>query len=664
VHGLLLVAGTAFLLLSTAALLDAARRLALMAWPDDLLAATLATMTLATAGAIVSMEVLGTVGQLGPLQALALAALTWGGVRRSARGRPPTATNGAVLRVRLPRTPLALAASVLVVLLVAALVYAVLSPRPLFDAMSGHLPVMVQWLQHGSTAIMPYTSPVSAEPHYPANSQALALWLTLGERRDFLTQLACLPGLLMLVFGVALLGRELGARTQAAAAAALLVPTIPLFLGQLVGTNMTDLTAGGAVAAMSAFTALAGRRQGRAAVALAGLSAGLALGTRYAAIFAIVPVGVLLLVFVVRGRERVALGVGILVLTAAAGGGYWYVRNALLTGDPVYPQPLLGLHPAVAAEMAAFPAFRSYLQVGWVPDQWPLFLQQGMALGGPVYLLLFLGALVTPLHALARSSGARKQWLWALVPPVELLAFIALPLSAGFLVNGRLNRVGISLNLRYALPALIITAAVLSAMSARLPARVEAAALALLMALGAVFAVTNTEHPIPLIAFPLAVAVIALGWGIVAMREPRARLAVVGVAALAFCVAAPWIASYHDSRRDAAGVPMEAAQRHLRPTDRSIAVAGFCEIYGLYGPALDRRVEYLTGADDGISRPVATTYERWLSSLQTRGVTAVVVGVDACFRDLDVPQKRWIGDHPEVFHLLFSSGEEKVYSVG
>ncbi len=77
---------------------------------------------------------------------------------------------------------------------------------------------------------------------------------------------------------------------------------------------------------------------------------------------------------------------------------------------------------------------------------------------------------------------------------------------------------------------------------------------------------------------------------------------------------APRLARHYDNRRLVNGLPFEAQRLALRPTDRSITVTGFCQIYALYGPTFANRVEYLTGDDSTYNRPFYATKQKWLAS--------------------------------------------------
>jgi hypothetical protein len=211
---------------------------------------------------------------------------------------------------------------------------------------------------------------------------------------------------------------------------------------------------------------------------------------------------------------------------------------------------------------------------------------------------------------------------------------------------------------------------VLAAETSRLSVRLEAAVVGvvLVVAAGAVLLLgappVLSPRYVPFAALGLALItatalVAAFAWRARPLRL-MAGLAAVG---LGLVLVAPRLADHYDLQRLNANMPLEEARLHLRPSDVRIDVAGFCEIYGLYGPDLGRQVEYLTGADDLLDRPLAAGYEAWLKSMRDHRVTAVVVSTDACFSGLDVPQIRWAADHRDTFQPVWTDGTTSVYSL-
>lgn len=662
------------LVAATAAVADAARRLAGRLWPDDLVAAACGGVVFAISIIVLILEAVGTAGILSPLLVVALSGLVWAVSVFATRDRRRPSflaalhEGGEFLRRRPVIALTLIPAALLVVLLVSSMVWSVAQPRPQFDAVAGHLPVAVQWFQARSTWILPYITPVSVQAQYPGNAELVALWLMLPVKRDFLVQLSSVPGVLMAILGVILVARSLGARWPAAAAAGLLVPTLPGVLGPLVGTNMQDMLTVGSVAAMAGFAARDGVRPSLVNLAAAGLAGGFAMGTRYGAVEAVPAVALVMLLQRAKPRPRLrAVLLGALVCGAgvALTGAYFYVRNLAFTGDPVYPQSLPG-HPVQTLEKIVFPGLRSYIQLGLAPSEWARAVAFELRYYGPVAVLLLVGVLAAPALAAWRRERSLRRWAWALLPALVFLAFLAQLGSVGAIApNGQIDPGLQALELRYTLLTLPLTAAVLAAELAAAPRRVEAAVSVALLTVAVSAALILSELPIPkrYMAAGLAVSVLAAVGLWQARRTPRVMAALAAIALVVAAALAPALADHYDRSRVGSGMPFETARLQLRDSDRVVAVAGFCELYSLYGPAWSRRVEYLTGRDDQLARPLASSYDEWLTSLRTHGASALVVGHDVCFLGLANPQAAWAASHPEVFSRAFVDGDTIVYYV-
>ena len=662
-----LAIGVVGLLLSLLALADAARRLARRAWgSDDLLAATGGAVFFAT-GLVMIMEFLGLLALLQARWVFAGAGLTWIGVAVLDRLRPGWREAAAPERRWRPGRrwwPVLAAVTVLALLIAATHLNAMYSPHQRFDSLAGHLPVAVQWLQHGDIRSVPWIAPLQVQAQYPGNAELLDLWLFIPLRHDFLLSLATVPGLLMVVGGVALTARELGARPVAVLASALVLPATTFSLSVLLGTNMQDMLMLGCVGAMAGFAARELHEARWINVVTAGLAAGLAAGSRYAAL-AVVPlvVIVLLLPQLRRGLRRAMVVAGVLLAAALLTGGYWYLRNLLQTGDPVYPGSIPG-HPVNVVETMFFPYLRSYAQLGFAPQLWVQPLDGAVRTYGPVWVGFVLSAPLFPLVALLHRRRPGLSWAWVCLPVITFAAFLVQIGSAG----GDLTGAGINpslqvTQLRYLFPTVCLVIPVLAAETAYLGERVEYVTWTAIVTVAAAAAVVQVGGTIPPVVWiGGAATVLSIG---ALLAAPRRRLvlgaaSITGIVVLAMI--APLQAAHYDRAR-ATSLPYGDAAARLRPMDTSVAVAGFCRVYALYGPDWSRRVQYLTGADDGLDRPLAATYEAWLASLRRNQVTALVVSVDNCYRDVVVAQKQWAAEHPEVFTRVYSADPTQIYWV-
>jgi hypothetical protein len=201
-----------------------------------------------------------------------------------------------------------------------------------------HLYFAVRWWKAGRVFLVPTPFGETAAPYFPANGDLWFTWLTLGWGGDRLARIGQLPFLILAglaTFGIA---RRLGASASAAlVATTLFLSCNPLLLFTFEPNVDTIFVAGYLLSAYFLTRVWQGDSD-RMTVVLAGLSAGLAWGTK--------PTGTvfvpLLLAFGSlaiwnHGEPRRFRRILILLAATAAGCGFWYARNALLTGNPLYP---------------------------------------------------------------------------------------------------------------------------------------------------------------------------------------------------------------------------------------------------------------------------------------------------------------------------------------
>lgn len=664
---------TAALVLQSAALIDLAWRFARRLYGEDLVAAAAAGCALWTAMVVAILEVLGTIGALQRGVVLAVTAGVWavGRLWLARRAGPDAEPPRWSWTPRLPRSPVewgsAIGVAALLAVLVVAVVEAVSEPTLQFDALYYHLPIAVQWLQHGNTRLLPYIFPNGHAARFPAAFELIELWLLIPVHRDFLVQLAGLPGAALMMSGVALLARELGAGVRSALAGSLVVVTLPTVLVTQIGGDLTDLFMAGAVTACAGFIARYSRSGSVRDLVLAGATAGLAVASRYQALVELLPlVAIAVVVLAVRpGPIRVALRAGAgAAATMLAVGGYFYVRNAAATGNPLYPKRWsLPLHPFPGARQTYCCDGPSLLQLGWHPSLWAhktwqiLFANSTAAdtshSWGPMLALLVLGGMLVPVLASARRRERDAvRWGWSVYPIAQFVCYLATPLSAG--PGGALAVE----NSRFLLATAAASASLLVAEAVRLrrQRRRQVLAVTLLLAGASTLAYSRGIAGAAPVKALAAFLLIAATGAVVAARRVKIRpgravagaATALGVVLVAF--AAP-LRHHYEQRRSA--LPYADAAMHLRPGDSIVSLVGVCQLYPLYGPDLRRRVEYLTG-QDGRDPLLATTYSAWVGDLVRHHVTAVVVNPDSevCFRP-HLPQALWAALHPDRFRLMY-----------
>ncbi len=206
-----------------------------------------------------------------------------------------------------------------------------------------HLYFAVRWWKSGSLELIPTPFGETAATYFPANGELWFLWLITALGGDRFARVGQAPFLLLSAMACYGLARRLGARPSTALVAVCwFVTCTPLIIFSFEPNVDTLFTAGYLVSTyfLVRFATGAGRF---ADLALAGLAAGLALGSKPTGIVFIPPllvVGLMVIASKRGGYARLMQRSVLLLVSALIPSGYWYGRNAILTGNPLYPAHL------------------------------------------------------------------------------------------------------------------------------------------------------------------------------------------------------------------------------------------------------------------------------------------------------------------------------------
>jgi hypothetical protein len=349
----------------------------------------------------------------------------------------------------------------------------------------------------------------------------------------------------------------------------------------------------------------------------AGLAAGLAIGTKLTVVAPVLALtaGVILIAGGgQRGRAALGWGAGLL-----AGGGLWYLRNLIVSGNPFPWQDIGPIQHAEALEGRDPHAIVHYIGD---TDVWGSFFRPALEerLGDlwPAYLILALAAVAVLLW-----RGGRIERMLATVAGLAAIAYLLTPLGAS---GPEGSPVGFRLNIRYLAPGLVLALVLAPIATTFLPGRqwlwrigwLAVFAALIVVSAGAVEAIDTDRIPGTVI---LAVAVVALpvAAGLLAGRGvPRTVVAAGGVVAvvalavvgrgeqedyleLRYSSAAPdYPRDEHPSVE--LGQGLGAAYDWARTTrDASIALSGTLGAlfqYGLWGEDATNQVRYIGDRGD------------------------------------------------------------------
>jgi hypothetical protein len=321
-----------------------------------------------------------------------------------------------------------------------------------FDSTWYHGPFAAGFFQSGDTWDLHFIAPQFLAWFYPANGEIFHAVGMLAFGRDVLSPLLNLGWFVGCLLACWCIGRpyRVAPWSLALGVIALSVPA----LADQAGEARNDIVGIFFLLAAVAI-ALNGERDARTALVV-GLSAGLAAGTK---LNFLLPAAVLVIGFALVCAPPVrwrALGVG--TLGALAGGGYWYLRNLVHTGNPLPWIHHLGPIDLPAPEQALggreAHSVLGYLSDGSVWSDWFLpGLHGGLWV---IWPLLLVAAMSGLLSCLVRGNSIQRTV--ALVGLASALAWLIAPTSASG-PDGMPR--GFESGLRYLAPALVLGLALL-----------------------------------------------------------------------------------------------------------------------------------------------------------------------------------------------------------
>lgn len=493
------------------------------------------------------------------------------------------------------------------------------------DTLWYHVPYAARWVQEGSLTALHFTSYEPLTTFYPSIPSLLHAIPMLAFGTELLSPYLNLAWLALAFTAGWAIGRPFGAAPATLLGTALVMGA-PIIVGMQAGSAKDDAPGVALVLCAVALLVNARGKPGEAeprgaAVALAGLAAGLLIGTKLSMV---APALALLLAAVAAapGRRRLWTA-GAWAALFVVGGGFWYLRNLARTGNPVpwfevNAGPLSLPSPELApyTERYVTESVADHLGTsGFVGDYLTPSLEG--AFGPPWWALLALalagmaGALVTGDRLLRALGGAGL---------LMAVAYVLTPGGAGGSPEGIPHLVFWSM--RYLAPALavgLVLLPLLPALRARLAwpmAALAAVLLATQFAEGG-FAIWDGRPPIAVLLAPVAAAAAVL---LARALRGRSR-AVVGAAVAAACVAA--LAGgfkaqdiYFDNRYTDPASPLAMPYDWAKTVeDARIGIVGFYLQSPLLGEDLSNHVQYVGHeGGDGEFRSVRSCAE-WRTEL-------------------------------------------------
>lgn len=350
-----------------------------------------------------------------------------------------------------------------------------------YDCLMYHQPMIDEWLQAGRLY-----APDSAYWWSPGTSELIGAWFAAPFSGDFLVPLNNVPFVVLLAAACVAVGKELGLRSawaHLAAGGALAVHT----LLHETDDASNDIAVAALFLAAVYFGLKLRRSEKRLDVLLCGAALGLLAGVKYFAL------GYAALAWAVAagcgwqraGIRRAAAAGAWLIVTATITGGYWYLRNWIISGTPVYPMGWSGQMPALGYPKV----FTTSLLGNGDPQKWRLAVEALWKMSGPIHaaaLTVLPAVILTALVGAWRRNGQRASAdttsNWTLVAFL-LVGGAAVAIATPFAVEdqpGTLNHLRWAYTpVRYSLSFLCVSVLSLAMLLQQVPARFQWIAVAL-----------------------------------------------------------------------------------------------------------------------------------------------------------------------------------------
>jgi hypothetical protein len=553
-----------------------------------------------------------------------------------------------------------------------------------------HLTFSADFFQSGRVGGVHFTDPMRLTAwFYPQNSELLHGVGMVALRSDFLSPLFNLGWMLLTLFAAWCVGRPFAAGPLAVLAAGIVLASD--MMQPQAGNAPSDIPALFFLVAtlallVNAQAAIAsGSRAGRVdlgtrapgALALAGVAAGLAIGTKITLLPAVATLTLALVLLSPGGRRlwTAAIWAGGVFAT----GSYWYLRNALQAGNPF---PWVDLGPlATPDQVPLYPRPpHSVADYAFSPEVWTDWFVPGLeATLGPLWPLVLLGVAAGAVLVL-RTEDPIQRALGA-VAIVSAIAYALIPITAPG-PDG--VPYGFGSNLRYLAPAMIVG---LLALTLVLASRSIGWIVAIAAAMGVTFvAVLVASDSWRLAAapssLPLGVAAVLVPFAIATLRLRGTRNLGYGIAAALLCLVAAGYAeerTYAKNRYRAALAPPAdnpgfRSSPQWRPLqewarsrqDERIGIVGPPGAFGqyvFYGADLSNEVQYVgRPGSNGAFRPIANCFE-WRRTVNAEDFTYLVITPALALGPAAEPQESlWSLADPAV-ELVLSAPPASIYRV-
>jgi len=350
-----------------------------------------------------------------------------------------------------------------VVVLTLLMAWAAVRPAYGFDPLNYHLPLMASVLRSGSLDPVHFPPYFETFPYFTMNGDLSALWAMLSTGDASMLPFSNVVHFLLLGLVLYAFVRESLSSRAPAAALVMALLTVPAFF-VLLADAYVEIQLWAFMFAALRLIVLSGRNRAHAGLfVLAGIMCGAMVGTKLTGIpMAAVLLAAWLFCTESAGARASAWRVAAFLGMTVVFGGYFYVRNMVTVGSPVYPFPMsiggLQLFDGDAEHAARVGGttirrflvplvFSGELFKAIVGTRTPPSSSWGLGVTGPFFILAAFASFIHVFRAArSRARESRSAWLGPVFLGASLLAIVVylhLPWCAPYLYG----------NVRFVYPA-------------------------------------------------------------------------------------------------------------------------------------------------------------------------------------------------------------------
>lgn len=210
-----------------------------------------------------------------------------------------------------------------------------------YDSLAFHLPMMLEWVKTGNIWDVFYSAFAAPLGFYPSNGELFALWFFLPFRDDVAVNLMNFPLFFLVGVSVYSLARRIGISSMFSFLVTGMLIWLPINFRQTGSTMVDMLFTFGFVVALYFLIELWQERK-LSDFLLCGAGLGIFFGTKYLGLpYSVLP-AVLVIGYVLwhsykKSFKRPITALSLFFAGMISGGGIWYIRNWVVSGNPLFP---------------------------------------------------------------------------------------------------------------------------------------------------------------------------------------------------------------------------------------------------------------------------------------------------------------------------------------